>query len=773
MKSAKKILAIILTVATLLAVIPFTSVSAGEYQLYYQHMLNIGFPAAYAEKLTNLHMIHPDWIFEASNITQLSRDYSRPGPYTWDYVISREMSPEDRNLVSTYSGSAYIKNWTSYDSGWYPANTAAVKYAMDPRNFLDERHIFMFLDLYKGSTPYTVADVETALNGTFMANKVIPDAGNTKTYAQYFIELGNTYNINPVFIAARLKQEQGTDGTSPLISGSCGTTLYNSYVNGTNGAPSSGYGSSLKNYNGYYNYFNIGAAGDGYFAIWLGGMKEAQKGVAETGPWTTRMKAIEGGVVKLRDTYLASYRHTLYYQKFNVDARSVIDGECVNFSYQYMQNLMAPYSESRTMQTALSSNLDIKFKFIIPVYEGMPSSTSDPGTYFQKDKFSYASAIDVPASASESGKIAEISLTVNSDNTPVLNLAGWGLSTLKTTEYSYSVDYGTNWTKLSASFRQDVANTMSNYPSHSVNAYSGSIDVSKMSPGNHIVIIKGKTGPLSSNGIGQNFPIALINLKIESELSAVIKSFDSPSSSEVLNIVHGETFLTHGWALAPSGLNGFTLTFDGQEPIILAKSERPDVIETQPEDLVNACMDCHAFADTVNTSNLTIGTHTGTVQGHTKSGKTFVVGTFKINVTLADSYDIPLHDFSTYSYEEYKGKNYLFDVSPNTTVADILANINAPSVIFDHNGYQVDPSKTAGSGYIVKRNVGGILVTVGTIIVTGDYNGDGEVNGVDVIRVKKQLLGQSTSGYEAAGDFDRNGTITQDDLKNITSSIGN
>ena len=94
-------------------------------------------------------------------------------------------------------------------------------------------------------------------------------------------------------------------------------------------------------------------------------------------------------------------------------------------------------------------------------------------------------------------------------------------------------------------------------------------------------------------------------------------------------------------------------------------------------------------------------------------------------------------------------------------------------MIFDHNGYQVDPSKTAGSGYIVKRNVGGILVTVGTIIVTGDYNGDGEVNGVDVIRVKKQLLGQSTSGYEAAGDFDRNGTITQDDLKNITSSIGN
>ena len=55
MKSAKKILAIILTVATLLAVIPFTSVSAGEYQLYYQHLRNIGFPEAYAEKLTSVN----------------------------------------------------------------------------------------------------------------------------------------------------------------------------------------------------------------------------------------------------------------------------------------------------------------------------------------------------------------------------------------------------------------------------------------------------------------------------------------------------------------------------------------------------------------------------------------------------------------------------------------------------------------------------------------------------------------------------------------------
>ena len=132
-----------------------------------------------------------------------------------------------------------------------------------------------------------------------------------------------------------------------------------------------------------------------------------------------------------------------------------------------------------------------------------------------------------------------------------------------------------------------------------------------------------------------------------------------------------------------------------------------------------------------------------------------------------------MYDFSTYSYGEYKGEKYLFDVSPNTTIADILANINAPSVIFDANGNQMAPTSIAGSGYVVKRNVGGILVTAGTIIVPGDFNGDGKINGVDVIRMKKQLLGQSVIGFEAAGDFDRNGSLSEDDLKKITAAIGN
>ena len=50
-----------------------------------------------------------------------------------------------------------------------------------------------------------------------------------------FLEAGKELLVSPYHLASRCKQEQGKNGTSPLITGS-----YNSYE-------------------GYYNYFNIGA----------------------------------------------------------------------------------------------------------------------------------------------------------------------------------------------------------------------------------------------------------------------------------------------------------------------------------------------------------------------------------------------------------------------------------------------------------------------------------------------------------------------------------
>ncbi len=88
------------------------------------------FPESYQDKLIRLKQAHPNWIFVKQN-TGLS----------WQDVVKNE-NYQDRNLISSSAGSAY-KNGL-YGSGWYYASEEAVKYYLDPRNFLDDTRIFQF-----------------------------------------------------------------------------------------------------------------------------------------------------------------------------------------------------------------------------------------------------------------------------------------------------------------------------------------------------------------------------------------------------------------------------------------------------------------------------------------------------------------------------------------------------------------------------------------------------------------------------------------------------
>ncbi|MBE6733770.1 MAG: hypothetical protein E7563_00305 [Ruminococcaceae bacterium] len=347
---------------------------------YEQSLLNAGFPQSYVTKLSALHDRHPNWKFEPLLVTK-----QKPA-YTWSYVIGKETENDQRNLIyHSYSSKAYALDSTLVESGlWYKCNKATVEFFMDPRNFLDEQRIFQFEALqFTGN--YTAKDVANSIKGTFMDGVTLE---NGKTYAQNFYDIGKAVNVSPFHLAARVKQEQGL-GQSPLISGNCGTTLRQCYVNKTNGAPATGYDNcDFNQYNGLYNYFNIGAFGTGYFNIWLNGMTEAQ-----TGGWNTRYKAIQGGAQKVHDMYVGVHQNTLYLQKFNVHPSS-----SKNFWGQYMQNVSAAWSESLTIHNAYKNNglLDTAFTFIIPVYDGMPTSCPDPGGAFKAN--TPEPAVSIPSS---------------------------------------------------------------------------------------------------------------------------------------------------------------------------------------------------------------------------------------------------------------------------------------------------------------------------------------------------------------------------------------
>ena len=313
------------------------------------------FPADYQSALNALHQAHPNWIFKPVYVGD-----------TFDYAVGQQMAVASRALVSTYYNECFrsmldrdynwqTNTWKQWEPGWAGASEETVRYYMDPRNFLNENDIFMFESLTYEK--YQEEDVvEAALANTFMANTNVP--GEEYTYAWLFCWIGEKYDINPVALASRVRQEQGA-GTSDLISG------------------------KYSGYEGLYNYFNIQATGSTKDEIIKNGLKEAKTGstimmpdgTVSSGAWDTPSKAVIGGSLKFANLYILKNQNTLYAQKFDYDGK--YNGK---YWHQYMTNIMAPYSEGNQVRRSYSKSgqLENSFVFLIPVYDERPSSSPKP-----------------------------------------------------------------------------------------------------------------------------------------------------------------------------------------------------------------------------------------------------------------------------------------------------------------------------------------------------------------------------------------------------------
>lgn len=306
-------------------------------------MLTLGFPKSYAEKLAKLKVSHPNWQFVPYKVNA-----------TWDEVIAGETKYISTNLINGSNTSlrntedgAYVNGkWTEFaGGGWYSASKQTVKYFVDPRNFLNDGHVFMFEVLNFDSSVQTTELLQSLLNGTFMSgNAFYYNDNNEKvniSYAQTFRDAGEKNQISSVHLISRVIQEQGSNGSS-LSSG------------------------DNSEYPGYYNFFNINANGKTTSEVIHNGLAYAKKK-----GWNSPYKAIIGGASLLND-YIKYGQNTLYLQKFDFAGDTY-------YSTQYMQNVRAPYSESYTAYSAYVKNnsLDIKFTFSVPVFKGtMPDKTS-------------------------------------------------------------------------------------------------------------------------------------------------------------------------------------------------------------------------------------------------------------------------------------------------------------------------------------------------------------------------------------------------------------
>ena len=352
----KRLLSIVLSCTILISGGGFFSnidvAKAATDAAFSTEMKAAGFPDSYITGLTQLHKQYPQWKFEAVD-TGLD----------WGTVITKE-SVNGVNLVpksgddarkSTAAG-AYDWNtntWTIYDgSNWVAANSGYIAYYMDPRNFLNETDIFQFESLSFNKSQ-TKSGVNAILSGTFMAKTVTDSDETTLNYADSFMKIGELTGVSPYHLASRVRQEQGLNGTSSLISG------------------------TYKGYEGYFNYFNVGAAGVTSTLVIQNGLAYAKKA-----GWDTRYKALLGGSQLLAKNYIAVGQDTLYFQKFNVvNAKNL-------YGHQYMSNLTAAYTEGRKLGQGYTDKQQA-FVFRIPVYKSMPASavtfkaTGNPNNYLK------------------------------------------------------------------------------------------------------------------------------------------------------------------------------------------------------------------------------------------------------------------------------------------------------------------------------------------------------------------------------------------------------
>ena len=299
--------------------IPHTDMSDREFEKYLD---NEGFPESYKKKLRKLHDAHPNWGFRGCKTGIL-----------WSSALSKQ-TRKGTSLVSGSFPKSYRDGSKQYEKGWYKADSKVVAYYMDPRNFLNERSIYMFEDLSYKPEYQTKSVVRAILSPT-----ELPACGFT---AAVFVKAGKATNVSPVFLASRARQETGNGGDA---------------VNGTKIL-----GKKV------YNPFNIGAFG-GTNPLYNGLIYAYGKG------WTTPSKATKGGAKAMAKNYIDQGQYTIYYQRFNLR-----NGENKVGTHQYMTNIMAPYSEALSTKNSYGKYgiTDRPLVFEIPIYEGMPASTKLP-----------------------------------------------------------------------------------------------------------------------------------------------------------------------------------------------------------------------------------------------------------------------------------------------------------------------------------------------------------------------------------------------------------
>lgn len=671
------------------------------------------FPASYQPYLQELQKKYPNWKFIAL-YTNLD----------WKYVIDNE-NQFGKNLVPK-SYSDRWKNTTpgeynvEVDAGWVDCSRRAIEYTMDPRNFLNFVRIFQFEELSYDAKTNNKDGIEKILYGTEFYNTIVQyltSSGSTVTmsekYSDLILSAGKTSQVSSYHLASRIKQEVGPFLSHSSISG------------------------NVEGYKGLYNFYNIGATSSSEpMGAIKNGLQYAKdgKGASQATkdkyliPWNTKAKSITGGGIFIGSSYIHLGQDTIYLQKFHVTSSS--GGEL--FWHQYMTNVLAPYSESKSIYNGYVNTglLDGSISFVIPIYNNMPElpveSPSILDTDFTADNTQFYANVQTSLNIRSGPGTSYETLTTVAANTEMTRIAKGKQS-------------GELWDRVKLSNGM-VGYAFQNYlkevPKKQIEQIHVSID--------NTTIYKGETKKLTV----EILPIEAANNEVEyrSSNSNIVRV---DSSGNIMGIRSGTATITvkakqnnvsdQIQIQVYSPVTDISLNTDN---VMLQVGESFTITPIiLPDDASNTKVDYYSENENIVEVDAD-GKMTAIKEGNTKVTVTAEDGDIskRVSVTVVPKID---------------AENLSFDTSLTVTANEITGwNIQEMSVqqikekittiydieVYNSKGMLLQENELAGTGSTIRLLKNGQIIMEYHIILYGDVNGDGKINSVDLLVLQRHIL---------------------------------
>lgn len=690
------------------------------------------FPSSYQPYLRELAKKHPNWKFTAL-YTNLN----------WNYVINQE-NVFGKNLVpKNYSDS--WKNTTpgqynvEVDSGWVDSSRQAVEFCMDPRNFLNEVRIFQFEGLSYNSQTNNLDGVEKILYGTeFYNNRVsyFDSNGNTinmnEKYSDLILRGGQTSKVSPYHLASRIKQEVGPFLTHSSISG------------------------TVDGFRGLYNFYNIGATSSAEpMGAIKNGLRYARDGKGASQetkdkyliPWNTKERAITGGGIFIGSSYINVGQNTIYLQKFDVNDDRGND----LFWHQYMTNVLAPYSESKSIYNGYQKIglLDTTMSFIIPIYQNMPTiptqSPSINSNDFNQDNtkvYCNANTVNLRTGPSTS---YEVITTLNKEDKMTRIAKGrqsgerWDKVILENGIVGYiyqtyvtevppvqieKIDISIDDKTLQKGERKQLQVTISpqEASNHKVKYISSNPEVATVDEKGNIQAIRSGTTTITVKAEENNVQ-SQIDITVYSKVTGI-----TLDENEIYMQV-GDTFK----------INGYIKPEDANDKKIIYNSTNAEVATIQEEGIITAKQ--------IGETNI-IATSNENHNIYAECKLTVIRKMEDSEIHFDSSLRVNSLEISGIDYK----KNTVKDLKEKITTDFEIEIVNYKNELLNENDL-------VGTGSKIRVKEDGKLVSQYQIILYGDANGDGKINSADLLVLQRHILEieQMKEIFTKATNINKNG----------------